>query len=480
MAEEKSFFTKQKFYTDEIKESPPLKQIPIEEVDPVLKTYQTNERLKAIAGNIILYETVVDASGNGDYTTIQDALNAEKKRIYVRAGIYNIASSITISKSDIYILGESSKTTILQTSTNISIISITNSSQNIGNITIENIYFEKTGIQEGNGIYVWGNVKTISNVDIKNCNFKNLSYGIYSKSSAAGDVSDILITDCLFESNANGIYCLNAGFPLKINFCFFKTNTTGIQIAGGVQKGTMINSCLFSANTNYGIYLVDGGNTAIIGNTIIGNDIGIGVVSHDDFTITGNTITFNNKEGIKLGVGIGGEIYHGVITGNEFRRNSNSLDNGYSHILVNGSGDTLSKSTIVANVFGKVYSAEENDAKYAIEINGSQASNFLISENWIDTQGVGYILNSGTDIRIINNPKYNPVGTSSITVGASPFTYTAGSSPETIYIRGGTVSNISKNSTTLFTETGHTIELEPLKSVVITYSSIPTMIKNIN
>lgn len=70
--------------------------------------------------------------------------------------------------------------------------------------------------------------------------------------------------------------------------------------------------------------------------------------------------------------------------------------------------------------------------------------------------------------------------TSSISVTASPFTYTAGSQYETVYISGGTVSNVAVASTTVFAATGCTVRLAPGKSVVVTYSVAPTMAKTVD
>lgn len=71
-----------------------------------------------------------------------------------------------------------------------------------------------------------------------------------------------------------------------------------------------------------------------------------------------------------------------------------------------------------------------------------------------------------------------PQGTASITVTASPFTYTAGPTREAVYIRGGTVSDISKNSRTIFTASEQTVVLGPGEAVIVTYSGPPTMEKD--
>jgi hypothetical protein len=67
---------------------------------------------------------------------------------------------------------------------------------------------------------------------------------------------------------------------------------------------------------------------------------------------------------------------------------------------------------------------------------------------------------------------------STISVTASPFTYTAGKSPEAIYISGGTVSSITKSGTTLFTQSNVTVDMAPGQQIIVTYSVAPTMIKD--
>jgi len=83
---------------------------------------------------------------------------------------------------------------------------------------------------------------------------------------------------------------------------------------------------------------------------------------------------------------------------------------------------------------------------------------------------------------IANNPGYNPIGVSAVTPGASPWTYTAGSTPEVLYLLGGTVSAVVKNSVTLATALSSTqslpITLDPGEAVVVTYTVAPTANKD--
>jgi hypothetical protein len=67
----------------------------------------------------------------------------------------------------------------------------------------------------------------------------------------------------------------------------------------------------------------------------------------------------------------------------------------------------------------------------------------------------------------------------SIGVGPSPFTYlNAHSTPEAVYVSGGTVSSVVKNGATLFTTSPCTVYLEPGEAVTVTYSVAPTMNKD--
>lgn len=87
---------------------------------------------------------------------------------------------------------------------------------------------------------------------------------------------------------------------------------------------------------------------------------------------------------------------------------------------------------------------------------------------------------AATSGRISDNLGYNPVGATSITLGASPYTYTAGHSPETVYIDGGTVSSIATGGQTMFTATGKTVTMGPNETVTVTYTVLPGMKKYIH
>jgi hypothetical protein len=116
-------------------------------------------------------------------------------------------------------------------------------------------------------------------------------------------------------------------------------------------------------------------------------------------------------------------------------------------------------------------------------INRNTANNLTIQDNDIDNMSVSTITGAGgTGNLILDNPGDGTVGTpAGITPGASPYTYTAGSRPECVFIRGGTVSDISMGGNTIATSTGSTgfsIMLAPNQSIVVTYTVAPTMLRN--
>ena len=91
----------------------------------------------------------------------------------------------------------------------------------------------------------------------------------------------------------------------------------------------------------------------------------------------------------------------------------------------------------------------------------------------------GAIRNDGTGSGNVftDNIGYNPVGAHVIAVGPSPFAYTAGPSPETLYLSGGTCGAITQGGVAIFAGCAAqtTIALGPNETVMLTYSVAPKM-----
>src|SRR5262249_21293311 len=144
--------------------------------------------------------------------------------------------------------------------------------------------------------------------------------------------------------------------------------------------------------------------------------IAVNLSFNDYFNIIGNN--FNGSGGANMvGVIIGVSNGDGVIVGNTFFNMNTGI------VLQSGAAGC----SIQSNTFTTVTSPI---------VNGSNAQNH----------------------RIESNKGYNPVSASTPGVGASPFVYRAGPSPETLYIIGGSgVSNISTQGVTIATATSPTL-----------------------
>jgi len=156
------------------------------------------------------------------------------------------------------------------------------------------------------------------------------------------------------------------------------------------------------------------------------------------------------------------------IANNLFTSGTTSGTYGINIQTAGYSGDVA--GTIIGNVF--------TSHAFAIYIGGSAGN--------ITVQGNRYL---GNTTNVSDNGSSdqvwdNPVGTSAVTVGGSPWTYTASSHPETLYVRGGSVSNITVNGTQMASGTSGSqataIQLWPNESMTITYGSTPTVNKDVH
>jgi hypothetical protein len=81
-------------------------------------------------------------------------------------------------------------------------------------------------------------------------------------------------------------------------------------------------------------------------------------------------------------------------------------------------------------------------------------------------------VDAATAIR--DNPGHNPLGAVNAAVGASPWTYTCGHTPEVLHLRGGTITTVVKDGVTLYAATDVAVALEPGEQVTVTYTVAPT------
>lgn len=288
-------------------------------------------------------------------------------------------------------------------------------------------------------------------------------------------VENINISGCLFEeSDAEGIYISGSTFkstvaPAKISIVGTQVSDSGSDgialsvadlSAGVVPLDIVISGCVIKGNTDHGIQIDGCDRTMISGNMIFGNGGGgdNGILLNpsrdiDNLAIKGNQIYANSGYGIRMGAtGAGSlDINNCIIQGNQIY-DIGSTQDGPILMGQNASVDYSGCQIIDNQFYG--HTSSNND------VDGSSSL-------------------AATEVFIARNSGHNPVGFSSITVGSSPFAHTAGTSNEHVYIKGGTVTNIVKEGTSVATATDANIPvvvaLDAGETLTVTYSVTPTM-----
>lgn len=185
---------------------------------------------------------------------------------------------------------------------------------------------------------------------------------------------------------------------------------------------------------------------------------------------------FNDNGGNAMEFDSGTDIR---VNGAYMTSNGQLQNNAFTGVLISANVSTVS---VMNSTIGKPStSILPGNPAWGINVAAGTGDYLKLANNIITGNLLGAVTNSatGTHNEIYSNTGYNPVGLSSITVGSSPYTYTAGPSPEVVYIRSGTVSAVDRGATTVCTASPCQVTLPPNGSVTVTYSVLPTMVKDI-
>jgi len=247
--------------------------------------------------------------------------------------------------------------------------------------------------------------------------------------------------DCGSDHPFAGGYVLNAGFSVILTACFIGSCLTnnGVLASTGFKGELQISNCRIEGNAGNGVLLQNGPQPTLITGSLIANNSG------------------GTSVGLNHGISIAPNASHITIVGNRIGANSLGGNNqGFGIFFNSGSSDFV----II----------EGNDV--STNVNGGIT--------------IGTI--TGTHNVIKDNPGYNPVGvTAAATMGASPFTVTAGMTPETHYVRQSATNTatVTKGGQQIATLAGattyYTFELGPNESYVTTWATTaPTFTKDVH
>jgi nitrous oxidase accessory protein len=229
---------------------------------------------------------IVSINGKGDYSSIQEAIDAASDNdiLLIRNGTY--FENIKINKS-IELIGEDKNTTIINGNGSGTVIYISANHVKLRGFTIKN-GGSLSATEFPAGIEIRSNYSTISDCNITT----NKNYGLYLFGYPTTTNNIIKFNTC--SNNRYGLYAFNA----KIN---------------------NISSNTFTYNTEYGLYLsTQSDDNLVSDNILIENNYGIRIKDSEKNTIIKNLIK-NNKNGLYFCCG----AYNNIAYNNVFIKNTN-------------------------------------------------------------------------------------------------------------------------------------------------------------
>jgi parallel beta-helix repeat protein len=317
----------------------------------------------------------VDNEGDGDYTSIQDAIDSSNSgdTIKIYSGQYN--ETVVVNTESITIEGINYE---LGTGDDED-IPIVNGQyiDNVVKISADNVTLKTIVTINSKQAYFYGGIKIYSSHNtIAGCgtaaNYYGLiNYGMHNEITqnviAFNAIDGVFNTEAnnnlisnnyISENGVNGIYLfdsesntisdntitLNEKDGIHIfNYChdnqiinnFIKSNSIdGVKIFSNENSYNTIRGNEINSQGWNGIHFMKGYNNYILDNEIDGNNWdGIHFGNSDSNEIIGNTISYSANKGIYILYpgSVNNQIYYNNIMNNAFDTGSNTWDNGYPY-----------------------------------------------------------------------------------------------------------------------------------------------------
>ena len=405
-------------------------------------------------GGQMTYDAVVDVAGGGDYTTVQDAITAGKKSIFIKDGAYSIGAVLNITISGTHLYGESREGVS---------ISMPNVHSLTINVSASDVVFENLTLHKSwnTSLVTWSG----SNGSIINCSLENryATAGSYGWPVLGGGFSGMYVENSNFSSTQG--YVIWAGGSNNV----FIGNTITTTGWGGelftIGTGSRVIGNRFFANNATGnsqFGIKTGADSVVSGNILQGSS---GITNSAAISAENSIITDNMIVGFYDGIWSGSAEKGAVVNNNVIRgvahdgiKLSGSCNSGYAGIegvgnSINDSGQDGIRSSPGCNL---VISDNNISGSGRYGIRGDYDFwRSLISGNSIrENSGGGIVMDSGEffDNSIVTNNLIYSNGGYAINAGRIYYSVFMGN-----VIRSNTNNQIYYPSGTLNSEIQHNV-----------------------
>lgn len=193
-----------------------------------------NSAFKKKVINGVRYDFIVDFEGNGDYTTVQNAINAipdfrkNETKIFIKNGIYKEKIVLPTSKTNVTFVGEDKNQTIL---------TYDDFAQK------HNTFGEEIGTTGSTSFFVFGD-----GFKAKNITFKNSAGPIGQAVAVRIDGDRVIFENCRFLGNQDTLYLHGDNSRQYYKDCYIEGT---VDFIFGWSTGFFENCEIFCKNTGY-------------------------------------------------------------------------------------------------------------------------------------------------------------------------------------------------------------------------------------
>jgi hypothetical protein len=448
---------------------------------------------------------------------IVEAMQAHSGRaplIYIPTGTHAVHAPITLTGTGLTLRGGGRLNTVL--STEMSTAPLLSASGGIDQLTVSDLTLQGPNagntfgislVNASNAIFerigVYGFANGISNTGpnafmgtFRNIGLNNITGdGVYINTTVDGGTwEDVVIGGPATAPATSCGFHLAAVQGMRIKYAYVQTLGYGIWFnpgAGQVVSEIQIWDLYldgFGNNSTVGVYFSPAGGTVQMIQSDFSASNGFqsgmrfdGQGAIMDVEINGMQILANTVIGIDMPVNTVSLLR--MLFNNCWVENNTTSNPGASPAW---NMNYCTDVTVLGGVYAQGhFGGQANTQSYGISID--HTTNVLVMGSICGPNVIGGIALGANNTRLVlrDVTGYNPVGSSTITVGASPFQYTAGPCNETVFITGGTISQVVLGGIVIATAaapagTSLVIPLFPNNALQITYTAAPTMSRNVS